>query len=79
MVTERDVVMGHQLLDLPGSLDTQLAVSEAQNQKLNFKVLMANKMVNRLAQPKVEAATFPMLMAACTSPKGNENYQIKQM
>jgi hypothetical protein len=40
---------------------------------------MANKMVNRLASPKVDAVTFPMLMAACTSPKGNENYQIKQM
>jgi hypothetical protein len=35
---------------------------------------MANKMVDRLGSPKVDPVTFPMLMAATTSPKGNENY-----
>jgi hypothetical protein len=71
------VVKGQKLLELPSNLENQLTVSEAQHQKLNFRVLMANKMVERLASPRVDAETFPMLMAATTSPQGESHTQLK--
>lgn len=40
---------------------------------------MANKMVERLASPRVDAETFPMLMAATTSPQGESHTQLKQL
>ena len=71
------MVKGQKLLELPSNLENQLTVSEAQHQKLNFRVLMANKMVERLASPRVDAETFPMLMAATTSPQGESHTQLK--
>jgi hypothetical protein len=54
-------------------------VSEAQSQKINFRVLMANKMVERLSNAKVPVNTFPMLMAATTTTKAVADEEIRPM
>lgn len=40
---------------------------------------MANKMVERLANPKVTPNTFPQLMAATTVPKAQTDETIRPM